>query len=131
MTVFDIMPSLWLICAFLMLLFYLLLDIDLAAYTMSSCLLCLASSLLTLPIRVQSGVFFSSLLLFIAADIISNHRKEQTVMALAVTDITSDGGYVRINGQIVKAYSRDRFIRYRAGEVFTLKKHGKNNFLIC
>ena len=114
-----------------MLLFYLIFDIDLAAYTMSACLLCLASSLLSLPIRVQSGIFFSFLLLFIAGGIISRHCKEQSVMALAITDITAKGGYVRINGQTVKAYSRDQFIRYRTGEVFTLKKLKEICILMC
>lgn len=132
MTVFDLMPSIWLLSSFIFLLFYLLCDIDPAVCCMSTCLICLAASLTGAFVRLQCTVFFALLSVLLIVYLYSSRKRRShaRLLAIAVTDILPSGGYVRINGKTSKAYCRDCCVRYRKGQVFTLETCKGNDILI-
>ncbi len=123
MTLFDIMPSLWLVSALLFSLFSLFSGGTLSLCALSASLFSFAFSLLSLPIYIQCFSFiiicFS---LFIISLITRKTKHVKKHIFCAVSDIDTTGGFAKHHGKIFPVYSRDEYIRYRRGEVFDGKK---------
>ncbi len=122
MTVFDIMPSLWLFSSFLFFVLYLLTENSFAVCAMSSSLLSFAMSLASLPMYMQCFgfvliTFFEFVTVFICG------RRKRKRISCAVSDITAKGGYTKLHGEIIETVSRDKYIRYKTGELFYVKEH--------
>ena len=123
MTLFDIMPSFWLISAFCFFLFYLICNVDLSLCAVCSCLFSFAFSLINLPMYIQCFSFIGICFSVYGASVISRKRKRREKhIFCAVSRINSDGGLAKHHGQIFEVYSRDKYIHYNAGEIFTAKK---------
>lgn len=122
MTVFDIMPSLWLFSSFLFFVLYLLTENSFAVCAMSAGLLSFCVSLVSLPMYIQCfGFIFITF--FEAVTVFISGRKKGKRISCAVSDITANGGYTKLHGEIIETSSRDKYIRYKAGEVFYVKEH--------
>ena len=122
MTVFDIMPSLWLFSSFLFFVLYLLTENSFAVCAMSASLLSFVMSIASLPMYMQCfGFIFITF--FEAVTVFISGRKKGKRISCAVSDITANGGYTKLHGEIIETSSRDKYIKYREGELFYVKEY--------
>ncbi len=125
MTVFDIMPVLWLGSSFLFCLFYLFGKVDFSLCAFCGAMLSFVCALFGITIYIQSAVFLGVTFFVLVLSLIAQayYRKKSTeeYVAVALTDITARGGYVKCRGNIFCVKSRDAYIKYRKGDVFLLK----------
>ena len=123
MTIFDIMPSLWLVSAVLFSLFSLFYNSTLSLCALSASLFAFAFSLLSLPIYLQCFSFIMICFsLFILSFFTRKINRDKKHIFCAVSTIDTSGGFAKHHGKIFSVYSRDEYIRYRCGEVFKGKK---------
>lgn len=123
MTLFDVMPSIWLFSAFCFFIFYLVCEAELSLCAVSASLFSFAFSLLALPIYIQCFSFIGicfSVLIVCCIKSKANHKEKHTFCA--VSRINSSGGFAKHHGKIIEVYSRDKYIAYPVGEVFSGKK---------
>ncbi len=117
MTVFELMPTVWLSISFFFFISAIVFGVDLAAVGLSSSLTSFFLSALSLPIYIQCGVFFlwaSGIL--IAAE--CGNKKTDT--AVAVTKIDRFGGIIKYSGKCRLAYARDVMHEYKPGDIITV-----------
>ena len=117
MTLFDLMPTLWLLLAFVLLCVYFLSGHRVFLYGCGGAFFALCPAVLCLRIFVQTAFFFIYMISVLAASRISSHRKKHRY-AVALTRIDSKGGYILCGGKVKSAYTRDRYAVYRTGDVF-------------
>ncbi len=123
MTLFDIMPSLWLLASFLFFIFYLSCEFDFALCCVSASLFSFAFSLISLPMYIQCFSFIGiCFILFLLCRISQRTKRTDKCVFCAVGRITADGGFAKHHGKIFEVYSRDKYIQYTAGTVFTARK---------
>ncbi len=118
MTVFEIMPSLWLFCVFFFGVSAVVFDIHIAAAGFSASLASLFFSILSQPMYFQCAAFFIWASLII---ILSTPSKKKINTAMAVTEVTDKGGIIKFRGKCHAAYSRDKTHKYRSGDIFTVR----------
>ncbi len=123
MTLFDVMPSLWLFSSFLFLIFYLSCDVELSLCAVSSSLFSFAFSLLSFPMYIQCFSFIViCFTVFTLCHIKRKTKRKEKYTFCAVGKVTADGGFAKYHGKIFEVYSRDCYITYPVGEVFTGRK---------
>ena len=122
MTVFDIMPSLWLFSSFLFFVLYLLTENSFAVCAMSASLLSFVMSIASLPMYMQCFGFIL-ITFFEAVTVFVFGRKKRKRISCALSNITAKGGYTKLHGEIIETSSRDKYIKYREGELFYVKEY--------
>ena len=131
MTLFDVMPSLWLVSALLFSLLTLFYSGTLSPCALSSSLFSFAFSLLSLPMYVQCFSFIGICFLLITVSFMTRKLKcTDKHVFCAVSTISSAGGFAKHHGKIFQVYSRDEYIRYRCGEIFDGKKSNGGYILL-
>ena len=117
MTLFDLMPSVWLILAFSFLLSYFISDRRIFLYGCGGAFFALCPSVLCFRIYVQCACFFAYLIATAAASGIAAAKKDRASYAVALTRIDSRGGLILYKGAVCSAYPRDEFSVFRIGDV--------------
>lgn len=111
MTLFDIMPSFWVLASAALALMWLF-GGDIAGLTLASALLSFGASLLCLPMFIQSLVFFVSLSLFFLLYALLPLQKRKSY-AIMLSDST-----VCYGGEIYGCEARDPLFSSSEGDVF-------------
>lgn len=117
MTLFDLMPSVWLILAFVFSCFYFLSGRLCFLYGAGGAFFALCPAVLSFHIYVQTFSFFAYMVAVFAAARIAKTGKRQRCGAVALTKIDADGGYILYKGSVRNAYCRDPLAVYRTGDV--------------
>ena len=117
MTLFDLMPALWLSLAFLFSCAYFISGSRCFLYGSGGAFFALGSAVLCLHIYVQTVLFFGYMLSVLALSRIVSAKKPKPDGAVALTKIDCDGGYILYKGTVRRAYSRDPFFTYEIGDV--------------
>ena len=122
MTLFDFMPSLWLIFAFIFFAVYFLSEMRLFLIGCGGALLALCPSLSGRGIFIQTVLFFSYILCVYGACFIRRLFSDASYFrgAAALTAIDSNGGYILYKGRVRRAYPRDRLYEYAPGDVLAV-----------
>lgn len=122
MTLFELMPSVWLILAFVFFAVYFLFDVRLFLIGCGGSLLSLCPALLGAGIFLQTSLFFLYIAFVYALCLIKRLFTGSSAFrgAIAVTRIDCRGGYILYKGRIRRAYPRDRLYEYRLGDVLTV-----------
>ena len=116
MTLFDLMPSVWLCVAFVFFCAYLMTGERPFLYCTGGAFFSLCPSVLCMRIYVQTVFFFAYLLTVAAASRIAAVRKKRR-SAVALTRIDRNGGYILYKGSVRAAYSRDPAYVFDIGDV--------------
>ncbi len=119
MTVFDIMPCIWLLACVLFFIFLVIFSLRHAAAFLSAALLGMLLSLLSLPMRIQCGAFFVHTVVLCVVDIFIKPKKPSHY-CIALTEISASGGTVKCDGKCIDAYCRDSSHTYKCGSSFKL-----------
>ncbi len=117
MTVFELMPAIWICCAFFFAMWLIIFDIDISAVGISSSLVSLFLSLFSFPISYQCGAFFIWGFILIMLSIPGKKVKNT---AVAVTKVDRFGGVIKYAGKCRLSYSRDVTHEYAPGDTFTV-----------
>ena len=117
MTLFDLMPTVWLSLAFIFLCAYFGFGSRCFLYGSGGAFFALGSAVLCLHIYVQTVFFFGYMLSVLALSRIVCAQKPKPDGAVALTKIDGDGGYILYKGGVRRAYSRDPFFVCETGDV--------------
>ncbi len=117
MTLFDLMPSVWLILAFSFLISYFISDRRVFLYGCGGAFFALCPAVLCFRIYVQCACFFAYLITVSAAAGIAALKSDRSSYAVALTRIDSRGGFILYKGEVRSAYARDGFSVFRTGDV--------------
>ena len=133
MTLFDFMPTLWIILAFLFFAVYFLSGMRLFLTGCGAALLALCPALTGAGIFIQAVLFFAYIggvycaCLLKSKCIRSRVRRE----AIALTAIDRRGGYILYKGRVCRAYPKSRFHKYRLGDVLYVKELSNGSLRAC
>ena len=122
MTLFELMPALWVILSFVFFAVYFLSDMRLFLAGCGASLIALCPALLGGGIFLQTVLFFSYIaavyaLCFLKKLFIKTSRYRD---AIALSKIDNRGGYILYKGRVRRAYPRDILYEYRLGDVLTV-----------
>ncbi len=117
MTVFELMPAVWLCAAFSFTVWLTVFEIDISAVGISSSLVSFFLSLLSFPMVYQCSIFFIWSILIL---VFSRFGKKNKNTAMAVSRVDRFGGVIKYSGKCRLAYSRDVTHEYMPGDTFTV-----------
>lgn len=117
MTLFDLMPSLWLTLAFVFLILNLFCERRVFLYGAGGAFFALCPAVLCLRIYVQCSFFFAYMITVFAVSRIARLKNERKTGAIALTKIDADGGYILYKGGVRNAYPRDPLFVCGIGDV--------------
>ena len=122
MTLFDLMPSLWLVFAFIFFAVYFLSGMRLFLTGCGGALLALCPSLLGRGIFMQTVLFFSYMAFVYCACLIKRMLPGRSCFrgAAALTSIDCNGGYILYKGRVCRAYPHDRLFEYVTGDALAV-----------
>lgn len=123
MSVFELMPSFWLLTSVFFFVFLAFFSIRHSAAFLSASLLAMLLSMFAFPMHAQIFVFFFQVLSLCIADLFIKPKKAMHY-CVSVTDIDSEGGIVKYKGRYIRAYCRDSSHRYERGCSFRLQADG-------
>ena len=131
MTLFEFMPSLWIILAFIFFVYYFLSDVRLFLIGCGGALTALCPALLGVRIFTQTAAFFVYIGAVCAACFIKRRsgRPARLREATALSKIDCRGGYILYKGRVRRAYPRDMLYEYSPGDVLAVKE--TSNGVLC
>ena len=117
MTLFDLMPSIWLTLAFTLLLSYFISGRRVFLCGCGGAFFALCPAVFCLRIYVLISLFFAYLAVVFTASRINALKNDRFSYAVALTKIDADGGFILYKGSVRRAYTRDGLAVYRIGDV--------------
>ena len=122
MTLFEIMPAVWTVFAFVFFVIYFMSDIRLYLAGCGGALFALCPSLLGRGIFLQTVLFFSYIAFVYALCFIKKLFAKNSCCrgAIALSKINGRGGYILYKGRVRRAYTRDCLYEYNTGDVLTV-----------
>lgn len=121
MSLFELMPSIWLLMSVFFFVFLAFFAFRHSAALLSASLLAMLFSLFAFPMHAQIFVFFFHTLSLFIADLFIKPKKAVRY-CISVTDIDSHGGIVKYKNRYIIAYCRDSSHHYKSGCSFKLLK---------
>lgn len=121
MSIFELMPSVWLLLSVFFFVFLAFFAIRHSAALLSASLLAMLFSFFAFPMHAQIFVFFFHTSLLFIADLFIKPKKSVRY-CVSITDIDSHGGIVKYKNGYITAYCRDSSHHYKSGCSFKLQK---------
>lgn len=121
MTLFDVMPALWIVFAFVF--FGVCLLSDLRVFLIG----CGGALFAFCPSALGAGIFLQILSFFfyigaVYAALLLKRGGEKRRYAIALTRIDNNGGFIMYRGKVRRAYPRDSLYEYGTGDVLSVVK---------